>query len=78
MDQKTSLTDLQKVLSDVPASDEVNAVIADLEKVKAIYDGELAEIEKQIAANTGDFVLLPSALDNLAAEVKRIRSAIIQ
>ena len=77
MDQKTSLNDLIAVLNDVSGSEEITSMIAELEKVKAIYDGELAEIETKIAENTGDFVLLPSTLDNLAAEVSRIRASII-
>lgn len=78
MDQKVSLDDLLQVMNDVPESEEVNSMIAELEKVKAIYDGELAEVEKQIAENTGGFVLKPSTLDNLAAEVGRIRSSIVE
>jgi len=78
MDQKTSLNDLLQVLSDVPESEEVTGIKGELEKVKAIYDGELAEVEQQIAENTGDFVLQPSTLDNLAAEVTRIRGTIIE
>ena len=77
MDQKTSLNDLLKVMNDVPESEEVNALIGQLTKVKEIYDGELAEIETQIAENTGDFVLVPSTLDNLAAEVGKIRAGIV-
>lgn len=78
MDQKASLNDLLAVLNDVPESDEVNNMKQQLEKVKAIYDGELAEVEKQIAENTGGFVLKPSAIANLAQEVGGIRSSIIE
>ncbi|WP_420317184.1 hypothetical protein [Ekhidna sp.] len=78
MDQKTSLTDLLKVMNDVPGTKDVTDMIAELEKVKAIYDGELAEVEKQIAENTGDFVLKPSTLNNLTAEVARIRGSIVE
>lgn len=78
MDQKVSLADLLQVMNDVPESEEVNSMMAELEKVKAIYDGELAEVEKQIAENTGGFVLKPSTLDNLAAEVGRIRASIVE
>ncbi|MEO9482834.1 MAG: hypothetical protein ABJG47_05285 [Ekhidna sp.] len=78
IDQKVSLNDLMQVMSDVPETPEVNSMIAELEKVKAIYDGELAEVETQIAENTGGFVLLPSTLDNLSAEVSRIRSSIVE
>lgn len=78
IDQKVSLEDLLQVMSDVPESEEVNNMIAELGKVKAIYDGELAEVEQQIAENTGSFVLSPSTLNNLSAEVARIRGSIIE
>ncbi len=78
MDQKTSLADLLQVMNDVPATDDIKKMIAELVKVKSIYDGELAEVEKQISENTGSFVLKPSTLDNLSAEVKRIRGSIIE
>ncbi|WP_462253937.1 hypothetical protein [Ekhidna sp.] len=78
IDQKISLADLLQVMSDVPETAEVTSMIAELQKVKAIYDGELAEVEQKIAENTGDFVLSPSTLDNLSAEVTRIRNSIIE
>lgn len=78
IDQKKSLADLMQTMNDVPESDAVNSMLAELEKVKAIYDGELAEVEKQIAENTGGFVLKPSTLDNLSAEVTRIRASIVE
>ena len=78
MDQKTSLNDLLQVMNDVPGTDDITSMKAELEKVKAIYDGELAEVEDQIANNTGDFVLQPSTLDNLSAEVSRIRASIVE
>ncbi|MEO9868940.1 hypothetical protein [Ekhidna sp.] len=77
IDQKTSLNDLLQVMNDVPESDDVNSMRAELEKVKAIYDGELAEVEKQISENTGSFVLKANTLDNLASEVSRIRASIV-
>ena len=75
--QKQSLNDLLKVIEDVPQSDAVQNIKADLEKVKAIYDGELAEVEKNISENTGDYTLTTSVLDNMTAEIERIRSSII-
>jgi len=78
IDQKTSLEDLLTVLNGVSESDDVTKMIVQLDKVKAIYDGEFSEIETKIAENTGDFVLLPSTLDSLAAEVAGIRSSIIE
>lgn len=76
--QKTSLNDLITVINDVPGSDGTNAMLADLQKVKAIYDGELAEVEKSIAENTGDYMLSTSVLDNMASEVQRIRASITE
>lgn len=76
--QKTALNDLIAVMKDVPATDVVKATTADLEKIKAIYDGELAEVEKNISENTGSYTLSTSVLDNMAAEVKRIRTSIVQ
>ena len=75
--QKTSLNDLLAVMNDVPSNDAVAATKADLEKVKAIYDGELAEVEQNIAENTGGFTLSTSVLDNMTAEVGRIRASIV-
>jgi hypothetical protein len=77
IDQKASLNDLMNLIDDVPGSDAITNIKGELSKVKAIYDGELADIEKQIAENTGSFVLKPSSLDNLRAEVERIRASII-
>lgn len=76
--QKKSLTDLIAVMKDVPQSEGVIATSADLEKVKAIYDGELAEVEKSISENTGSFMLSTKVLDNMAKEVNRIRTSIVE
>ncbi len=78
LNQKQSLNDLMKVMNDVPQTDGVKAAMADLEKVKAIYDGELAEVEKNISENTGGFTLSTSVLDNMANEISRIRSSVVQ
>lgn len=78
IDQKASLDDLMKVMNDVPGSDAINEMKAELEKVNAIYAGELAEVSSQISNNTGSYVLKPSTLNNLRAEVTRIRAAIIK
>lgn len=78
IDQKKSLDDLMGVMNDVPGSEAVSSMKAELDKVKAIYDGELAEISAQITNNTGSFVLKPSSLDNLRAEVERIRASIVE
>ena len=76
--QKTSLNDLMSVMNDVPATDGVNSAKADLAKIKAIYDGELAEVEKNISENTGSFRLSTSVLDNMASEVSKLRASIVE
>ncbi len=76
--QKISLNDLVKVMNDVSGSEEVNTTKADLEKIKSIYENELAEIETKIAENAGSFVLETSILSNLTAEVARIRKSIVE
>ncbi len=76
LQQKQSLTDLIAVMNDVPETAAVNATKADLEKIKAIYDGELAEVEKNISENTGGFTLSTSVLENITSEVSRIRASI--
>ncbi len=78
MDQKESLNDLIKILNDVPGNAEIDNIISQLQGLKAIYDGELAEVQTKIAENTGDFVLTPSTLDGLAEEVSKIRASIIE
>ncbi|MFK7951396.1 MAG: hypothetical protein AB8B73_01015 [Ekhidna sp.] len=78
IDQKKSLDDLVKIMNDVPGNDSVTSMKAELDKIIAIYDGELAEVSSQISNNTGSFVLKPSTLDNLRAEVTRIRGSIIE
>ncbi|MBC6410713.1 MAG: hypothetical protein GDA42_09705 [Ekhidna sp.] len=78
IDQKKSLNDLIKVMSNASHSEDVSAMITELEKIKVIYDEELTEVTTQIAENTGRFVLETSTLEKLAAEVKRLRTSIIE
>ncbi len=76
--QKKSLNDLLIVMKDVPSSDAIKSTTADLEKVKGFYDGELAEVEKKIAENTGEYNLSTAVLANITAEVNRIRTSIVE
>ncbi len=82
LQQKKSLNDLITSLNymvvNVPESDAISAIITDLNKIKVIYDGELAEVEKQIAENTGDYRLSRDVLRNMNAEIKAIRNSIVE
>ena len=52
--------------------------MADLGKLKALYEGELAEIDKKISENTGNFILTQEMLSPITSEVKRIRGEIVE
>lgn len=64
-------------MNDLKSDEAVAGLITDFTKLKEIYEGELAEVSNQISNNTGDLVLTADVLDNLAAEVQRIRGQII-
>ena len=76
--QKTSLNDLIKVMGDVPSTAAIQSTTADLQKVKAIYDGELAEVEKNISENTGGYTLSKDVIGGITTEVSRIRASIVE
>jgi hypothetical protein len=78
LNQNKSLNDLLAVMNGVPKTNGVVNTISELEKIKGIYDGELAEVEKSIYENTGDFVLTTSVLNNMATEIGRIRASIVE
>ncbi len=77
LDQKQTLEDLFKVMGEVEQTDAVTSMTGELNKIKAIYDGELATISDQIAQNTGDFQLTKETIANLTSEVQRIRASIV-
>ncbi len=77
LDQKQTLEDLFKVMGEVEQTSAVTNMTSELNKIKAIYDGELATISDQIAQNTGDFQLTKETIANLTSEVQRIRASIV-
>lgn len=78
LDQQKSLDDLMGVLDGLSEDPDVVSVKAELEKIKDIYDTELADVSQQISENTGDMVLTSDVLTNLSAEVARIRAGFIE
>lgn len=77
LDQKKPLLDVIAMLKDLPQDDIIAKMIAELSILRILYDGDLAEIEKKIASNTGDFVLTQDMLIDITTEVKRIRQDIV-
>ncbi len=75
IDQKPALDDLLTVMNSLASNAEIADLIGDLNSLKTIYDGELAEVVQQIADNTGDLVLTAEILANLTAEAERIRNS---
>ncbi|MEM6641517.1 MAG: hypothetical protein AAF616_00945 [Bacteroidota bacterium] len=78
IDQKTSLATLLEAMDQVSDDAEVAQMAVELQKIQAIYEDELADVETSIAENTGDYVLLPSTLNSLAMAVATLRTSIIE
>ena len=78
IDQKTALDDLLNVLDKLGDDPSIQDMEENLAGIKAIYEGELAEVSKQISENTGDLVLTPDVLSNLNDEVAAIRTEIVK
>ena len=75
IDQKPALDDLIVVMNSLSDNEDIAALVGDLERIKAIYDGELADVADQIANNTGDLVLTADVLTNLTNETASLRNS---
>ena len=53
-------------------------MMSELNILKLLYDGDLADVEKKISENTGSFVLTQDMLLDITTEVKRIRGEIVE
>ncbi|MEQ8548573.1 MAG: hypothetical protein RIC03_11725 [Cyclobacteriaceae bacterium] len=78
LDQKQPLLDVIALLKDLPQDDIISKMIAELNILRILYEGDLAEVEKQISENTGNFVLTQDMLLDITTEVKRIRTDIVE
>lgn len=77
IDQKPALNDLIIVMNSLSDNADVANLLTDLNALKGIYDGELAEVSEQITNNTGDLVLTTDVLNNLSDETARIRNSFV-
>ncbi|MFY0600735.1 MAG: hypothetical protein JXR03_13765 [Cyclobacteriaceae bacterium] len=78
LDQKTPLLDVIAMLKDLPQDDIIAKMITELNILRLLYDGDLAEIEEKIKSNTGSFVVTQEMLIDITTEVKRVRKDIIE
>jgi len=77
LDQKQPLLDVIALLKDLPEDDIISKMIAELNILRILYEGDLAEVEKKISENTGGFMLTQGMLLDITTEVKRIRTDIV-
>ena len=78
IDQKEGLDKLIEIVKKFDDNRALNSILADLNKIKLIYDSELVEVSAQIASNTGDMMLQSKVLDHLTVEISRIRNSLVQ
>ena len=77
LDQEKPLIQIIKMLKDLPQDEMITKMITELNILKLLYDGDLAEIQQKISENTGDFMLTQDMLLDITTEVKRVRGDIV-
>lgn len=77
LEQKKPLNDIIGMLKDLDHDKIIATMITELNILKGLYDGDLAEIEKKISENTGNFVLTDDMISDITREIKRIRKDIV-
>ncbi|MEP4532502.1 MAG: hypothetical protein ABJ004_05405 [Cyclobacteriaceae bacterium] len=78
LDQKKPLLDIIGMLKDLPQDDIIAKMITELNILRLLYDGDLADIEENIKNNTGNFIVTQEMLIDITTEVKRIRKDIVE
>lgn len=74
IDQRPAVDDLLVVMNDLGDDEAIAKMTADLNKIKTIYDTDLAEVTKAISENTGDLMLTKDMLNSLTAAITEIRN----
>ncbi|MFT5570456.1 MAG: hypothetical protein ACJAZM_001795 [Cyclobacteriaceae bacterium] len=75
MDQEQPLIDIIALLRDIPQEPIITKMIAELNILKLLYDGDLAEIEARLEENP-EMVITEEMLFDISLEVIRIRKSI--
>jgi hypothetical protein len=78
LEQKKPLLDVIGMLKDLPQDDIIAKMITELNILRLLYDGDLADIEAKIKSNTGNFIVTQDMLIDITTEVKRIRKDIVE
>ncbi len=77
LEQEQALIDIITFLKDIPPNQNLNGIIAELNILKLLYDGDLAEIEKQMEEDP-NLVITEEMLFDINLEVTRIRNSIVK
>lgn len=78
LDQKKPLMDVLGLLNDLPRTEIIAKMINEMNILRLLYDGDLADIDKKITENSGNFVLTSEMLTDVTVEVQRIRKDIVE
>lgn len=76
LEQRKPLTDVIKLMKDIPDDEGIYGMISELEILKILYDSDLKEIEEAMGGDT-NYVIPPDMLIDITTEVKRIREDIV-
>jgi hypothetical protein len=75
IDQRPAVDDLLIVMEDLKGQEAIDKMTMDLNKIKDIYDTDLAEVSKAISENTGDLILTKDMLTTLTSTVTEVRNS---
>lgn len=76
LEQRKPLTDVIKLMQDIPDDEGIYGMISELEILKILYDSDLKEIEEAMGGDA-NYVIPPDMLIDITTEVKRIREDIV-
>ncbi len=76
LEQRKPLTDVIKLMKDIPDDNAILGMISELEILKILYDSDLKEIEEAMGGDA-NYVIPPNMLIDITTEVKRIREDIV-
>lgn len=74
IDQRPAVDDLLVVMEDLKGDAAIDEMTTNLNKIKTVYDTDLAEVSKAISENTGNLMLTKDMLNSLTAAVSEIRT----